>query len=87
MPAAERRVEYPFGLSLREVEVLQLVARGLTDNEVADQLFISPRTVARHLQSIYNKLGVSSRTAATAIGFQHGVVSPAHARIDTRSGA
>ena len=49
------------GLSVREVEVLQLVAKGLTDADVAEALFISPRTVARHLQSVYNKLGVNSR--------------------------
>ncbi|HMM41052.1 MAG TPA: LuxR C-terminal-related transcriptional regulator, partial [Thermomicrobiales bacterium] len=72
-----RRASVPFGLSAREVEVLALVARGMTDNDVADQLYISPRTVARHLQSIYNKLGVSSRTAATAIGYDHGIVTPA----------
>ena len=62
------------GLSVREVEVLQLVARGMTDAEVAEALFISPRTVARHLQSVYNKLGVNSRTAATAFAFEHGLV-------------
>lgn len=62
------------GLSVREVEVLQLVAKGMTDAEVAEALFISPRTVARHLQSVYNKLGVNSRTAATAFAFEHGLV-------------
>jgi len=62
------------GLSVREVEVLQLVAKGMTDAEVAEALYISPRTVARHLQSVYNKLGVNSRTAATAFAFEHGLV-------------
>lgn len=62
------------GLSPRELEVLQLVARGLTDAEVAEQLFISPRTVGRHLQSIYGKLGVNSRTAATAIAFERRLI-------------
>ncbi len=62
------------GLSVREVEVLQLVAKGMTDADVAEALFISPRTVARHLQSVYNKLGVNSRTAATAFAFEHGLV-------------
>jgi DNA-binding NarL/FixJ family response regulator len=52
---------------------LRLVARGLTDAEVGAQLFISPRTVARHLQSTYNKLGVNSRTAAAAFAFEHGL--------------
>ncbi len=62
------------GLSPREIDVLQLVARGMTDAEVGEQLHISPRTVARHLQSIYNKLAVNSRTAATAFAFERGIV-------------
>jgi DNA-binding CsgD family transcriptional regulator/tetratricopeptide (TPR) repeat protein len=62
------------GLSGRELEVLRLVARGLTDAAVAERLSISPRTVARHLQSVYNKLGVSSRTAAAAFAFEHGLL-------------
>jgi predicted ATPase/DNA-binding CsgD family transcriptional regulator len=53
------------GLSAREVEVLHWVALGLTDGQVAEQLVISPRTVSSHLSSIYNKLGVTSRAAAT----------------------
>ncbi|HEY0071834.1 MAG TPA: tetratricopeptide repeat protein [Chloroflexia bacterium] len=57
--------EQPAGLSEREVEVLRLVATGLTDGQVADKLMISPRTVNRHLSSIYSKLNVTSRTAAT----------------------
>jgi ATP/maltotriose-dependent transcriptional regulator MalT len=57
---------YPAGLSPREVEVLELVTQGLTNAEVGEQLFISPRTVSQHLRSVYNKLGVNSRTAAVA---------------------
>jgi DNA-binding CsgD family transcriptional regulator len=64
-----------FGLSPRELEVLQLVVQGLTDAEVGDRLFISPRTVGRHLQSIYNKLGVGSRTAAAAYAFERGILT------------
>jgi predicted ATPase/DNA-binding CsgD family transcriptional regulator/tRNA A-37 threonylcarbamoyl transferase component Bud32 len=56
---------YPAGLTAREVEVLRLVAQGLTDAQVAEQLIISPRTVNWHLTSIYSKIGVSSRSAAT----------------------
>lgn len=52
------------GLSVREVEVLRLVAEGLTDAQVAESLYVSPRTVGNHLRSIYRKLGVTSRTAA-----------------------
>ncbi|MFW6074492.1 MAG: LuxR C-terminal-related transcriptional regulator, partial [Chloroflexota bacterium] len=62
--AADRA--YPAGLSMREVEVLELVAEGLTNAEVADHLFIGTRTVGSHLRSVYNKLGVNSRAAAVA---------------------
>ena len=57
--------EHPGGLTSREVEVLGLVAGGMTNAQVANRLFLSPRTVQTHLNSIYHKLGVSSRTAAT----------------------
>lgn len=62
------------GLTAREVEVLRWVARGLTDAQVAAQLVISPRTVTSHLSSIYNKLGVSSRSAATRFAMNHQLV-------------
>jgi DNA-binding CsgD family transcriptional regulator len=62
---------YPDGLTAREVEILRLVAQGLTDAEVAEQLVISPRTVNWHLTSIYSKLGVSSRSAATRYAVEH----------------
>ncbi len=65
---------YPAGLSAREVEVLRLVAQGLTNPQVARQLFLSPRTVEQHLRSVYNKLGVSSRAAASTFAVQHGLV-------------
>jgi DNA-binding CsgD family transcriptional regulator len=61
-----RVARYPAGLSGREVEVLELVAEGMTNPEVGQTLFISPRTVSQHLRSIYNKLDVGSRTAAVA---------------------
>ncbi len=47
------------------------MAQGLTDAEVAERLFLSPRTVGQHLRSVYNKLGVSSRTAATRFAVAH----------------
>ena len=62
--------DHPAGLSARELEVLRLVAEGLTDAEAAARLSISPRTVGQHLRSIYNKLGVSSRTAATRVAVE-----------------
>ena len=59
------------GLSPREVEVLRLVAAGKSNREIAATLTISEHTVARHLQNIFAKLGVSSRTAAGAFAFEH----------------
>jgi DNA-binding NarL/FixJ family response regulator len=59
------------GLSPREVEVLKLVAGGLTNAQVAERLFLSPRTINAHLNSIYHKLGVSSRSAATRFAIEH----------------
>jgi len=61
----------PAGLTAREVEVLRLVAQGLSDTQVAAQLIISPRTVNAHLTSVYSKLGVDSRTAATRYAMEH----------------
>ena len=66
--------EHPAELTPREVEVLGLVAEGLTNPQVAQKLFLSPRTVQRHLNSVYRKLGVSSRTAATRLALEHGLL-------------
>ena len=62
---------YSAGLTTREVEVLRLVAQGLSDKEVANQLIVSPGTVSNHLQAINSKLGVSSRAAATRFALDH----------------
>jgi predicted ATPase/DNA-binding CsgD family transcriptional regulator len=72
MPVAGR-ASYPGGLTAREVEVLRLVARGLTDAQVADELVLSRRTVSTHLTSIYGKLGINSRSAATRFAVEHGL--------------
>jgi ATP/maltotriose-dependent transcriptional regulator MalT len=58
--------DHPAGLSDREVEVLEHAATGMTNAEIGEALYISPRTVAQHLRSVYNKLGVNSRAAAVA---------------------
>jgi predicted ATPase/DNA-binding CsgD family transcriptional regulator len=62
---------YPAGLTAREVSVLRLVAEGMTDAQVAQRLMLSPRTISTHLRSIYNKLCVNSRTAATRFAIEH----------------
>jgi DNA-binding NarL/FixJ family response regulator len=54
--------------------VLRLLAAGKTNRAIADALFISEKTVARHVSNIFDKLGVASRTAATAWAFQHNLI-------------
>ncbi len=65
---------YPNELTAREVEVLRLVAAGLSDRAVAERLVISPRTVQGHVRSIFNKLSVTSRAAATRYAIEHHLV-------------
>jgi DNA-binding CsgD family transcriptional regulator len=62
------------GLTVRELEVLRLVAAGKSNRDIASELVISEHTVARHLQNIFAKLGLGSRTAATAFAFEHDLV-------------
>lgn len=62
---------YPAGLTPREVEVLRLLADGLTDLQIAEKLILSPRTVHAHISSIYTKLGITSRSAATRYAIEH----------------
>ena len=65
---------YPAGLTRREVEVLRLIAQGLTDAQVAEQLVLSAHTVHAHLRSVYTKLEVTSRAAATRFAVDHHLV-------------
>jgi predicted ATPase/class 3 adenylate cyclase/DNA-binding CsgD family transcriptional regulator len=62
------------GLSARELEVLRLLATGLTDAQIAEQLVLSLHTIHAHLRTIYSKLGVTSRSAATRYAFEHQLV-------------
>jgi len=72
---ALRRQPWPGGLSDREIEVLRLISLGRTNREVAEQLFLSPKTVGRHIENIYTKIGVSTRPAATLFAMQHQLLS------------
>ena len=69
------RTEGPGGLSRRETEVLRLAAMGLTTREIADRLFISPKTADHHIQHVYTKIDVSTRAAAALWAMQHELVS------------
>ena len=62
------------GLSDRELEILRLVAQGLTDSQVAERLYVSPRTVGQHLRSIYRKLGVPTRAAAAKVAVERSLI-------------
>ena len=74
VPHARKAPPYPNGLTEREVDVLRLVAQGLTDAQIAKELCIEPSTVNSHLKSIYSKIGVSSRSAATRWAVDHGLL-------------
>jgi predicted ATPase/DNA-binding CsgD family transcriptional regulator len=71
---ASRAPEYPAGLTAREVEVLKLVAEGMTNARIAQELYLSPRTVHRHLNRIYHKLGTNSRASAARFATEHGLL-------------
>jgi predicted ATPase/class 3 adenylate cyclase/DNA-binding CsgD family transcriptional regulator len=73
-PTTAAPPSYPDGLTAREVEVLCVMAQGQTNEQVAERLVISPRTVETHLTSIYSKIGVSSRVAATRYAIEHHLV-------------
>jgi HD-GYP domain-containing protein (c-di-GMP phosphodiesterase class II) len=71
-----RRRPGPAGLTAREVDVLALLARGLTNKDIAARLVISRKTVANHVEHIYSKIGVSTRTAAALFATRHGLLTP-----------
>ena len=70
-PLVQPSATYPGGLTAREVEVLHLLAQGLTSAQIAEQLVLSLLTVNTHVRSIYSKLGVTSRSAATRYAIEH----------------
>ncbi len=59
---------------MREVEVLRLLARGLSNKEIAERLFIAPKTVSNHVEHIYGKIDTTSRAAASLFAMQHGLL-------------
>ena len=67
------RIDVPAGLTAREVEVLRLVAAGLSNGEIAERLFLSPNTVKVHVARVLAKIGVHNRAAATEFAFRHGI--------------
>jgi HD-GYP domain-containing protein (c-di-GMP phosphodiesterase class II) len=69
-----RRRGGPAGLTPREVEVLRLAARGLSNKEIAERLVISPKTVGNHIEHIYTKIDASTRAAASLFAMQHGLL-------------
>jgi HD-GYP domain-containing protein (c-di-GMP phosphodiesterase class II) len=69
-----RRREGPVGLTHREVEVLVLLARGLSNKAIAERLVVSPKTVGHHIEHVYRKIGCSTRAAASLFAMQHGLL-------------
>jgi len=69
-----RRRDYPAGLTSREVDVLRLLARGLSSRQISDQLVISPKTARNHIEHIYTKIGATSRVTASLFAMQNGLL-------------
>jgi HD-GYP domain-containing protein (c-di-GMP phosphodiesterase class II)/DNA-binding CsgD family transcriptional regulator len=69
-----RRRDWPAGLTTREVDVLRLVARGLSSKQIAAELVITPKTARNHIEHIYTKIDASSRVAASLFATEHGLL-------------
>jgi HD-GYP domain-containing protein (c-di-GMP phosphodiesterase class II) len=72
--ARGRRREHPAGLTTREVDVLRLLARGLSHRQIAERLVISPKTARNHIEHIYTKIGATSRVTASLFAVRHGLL-------------
>ena len=68
------RRERPAGLTAREVEVLRLLARGLSTKQIAERLVMSPKTAGNHIEHIYAKIDASNRVTASLFAVQHGLL-------------
>ena len=69
-----RRQDGPAGLTSREVEVLKLLALGLSNKQIAARLVIAPKTAGNHIEHIYTKIGASNRAAAALFAMQQGLL-------------
>jgi HD-GYP domain-containing protein (c-di-GMP phosphodiesterase class II)/DNA-binding CsgD family transcriptional regulator len=69
------RRDWPAGLTSREVEVLRLLARGLSSKQIAERLVITPKTASNHIEHIYSKVGVTNRALASLFAAKHGLIS------------
>jgi DNA-binding NarL/FixJ family response regulator len=72
-----RRTTWPNDLTDREVEVLRVLARGLSNREIGQELVLSPRTVQHHLASVYDKIDLHTRAGAAVFAIEHGLVPAA----------
>jgi HD-GYP domain-containing protein (c-di-GMP phosphodiesterase class II) len=81
-----RRREGPSGLTAREVDVLRLVARGLSNKEIARRLVISPKTAGNHIEHIYTKIDASNRATASLFAVQHGLLPEDDLVVTTSAG-
>jgi DNA-binding NarL/FixJ family response regulator len=68
------RRERPAGLTEREIEVLRLLARGLSNRDMAERLYLAPDTVKHHIQHVYDKIGLSTRAGATLFAMEHALL-------------
>ena len=68
------RRQRPAGLSEREIEVLRLLARGLSNRDMAESLFLSQDTIKHHIQHVYDKIGLSTRAGATLFAMEHALL-------------
>ncbi len=73
--AVRRRRPRTAGLTDRQLQVLRLVAQGLSNREIATRLVVSPRTAERHVQDIYDRIGVASRAGAALFAMQHDLLA------------
>ena len=69
-----RRTEWPAGLTAREVEVLRLLALGMSNKEIASELAITPKTAGSHVEHIYGKIGANNRARASLFAMKHGLM-------------